>query len=268
MSLSSPLSIIQPQTLVGRGALVTGVTRRSGIGFAVAARLAQMGARVCIHSWLAGDTVRTDENEPGGMDALLDALHSLGEPNAHVAADLGLSDAPRDLVAAAIDSIGPLDILVINHTHHEGPQALEDLTAAQIDRHLAVNVRGTLLLAQAWAGSHDDARPGGRVVLFTSGQHRGPMPQELAYVASKGALHQLTASLAAHLAPRRITVNTIDPGPTDTGWPSPEVYEAVLKASPQGRWGQPDDAARVIAWLATEDSQWITGQVIDSRGGL
>jgi len=209
MSLSPSLTIMQPQPLAGRSALVTGVTRRSGIGFAVASRLAQMGARVCIHSWLPGDTVRTDESEPGGMAALLDALRAHGEPVAHVAADLGLPDAPGGVVAAATDAIGPLDILVANHTHHEGPQTLEDLTAAQIDRHLAVNVRGTLLLVQAWAGSHDDARPGGRVVLFTSGQHRGPMPQELAYVASKGALHQLTASLAAHLAPRRITVNTI-----------------------------------------------------------
>ena len=268
MSLSSPLTIMQPQPLAGRGALVTGVTRRSGIGFAVAARLAQMGARVCIHSWLPGDSVRTEEAEPGGMDTLLDALREHGAPIAHVAGDLGLLDAPRHVVAAATDVVGSVDILVLNHTHHEGPQTLEDLTAAQIDRHLEVNVRGTLLLIQAWAERRDDSRPGGRVVLFTSGQHRGPMPQELAYVASKGALHQLTASLAAHLAPRGITVNTIDPGPTDTGWPSREVYEAVLKASPQGRWGQPDDAARVIAWLATDDSQWITGQVIDSRGGL
>jgi len=268
MSLSSSMAIIQPQPLAGRSALVTGVTRRNGIGFAVAARLAQMGARVCIHSWLPGDTVRTDESEPGGMDALLDALRAHGGPVAHVAADLGLPDAPGGMVAAATYAIGPLDILVANHTHHAGPQALEDLTAAQIDRHLEVNVRGTLLLIQAWAARHDDDRPGGRVVLFTSGQHRSPMPQALAYVASKGALHQLTASLAAHLAPRHITVNTIDPGPTDTGWPSPEVYEAVLKASPQGRWGRPDDAARVVAWLATDDSQWITGQVIDSRGGL
>lgn len=268
MSLSSPLTIMQMQPLAGRSALVTGVTRRSGIGFAVAARLAQMGARVCIHSWLPGDTVRTDANEPGGMDALLDALRTEHRPVAHVVADLGAPDAPSDVVAAATNAIGPLDILVANHTHHEGPQTLEDLTAAQIDRHLEVNVRGTLLLIQAWAKRHDDARPGGRVVLFTSGQHRGPMPQELAYVASKGALHQITASLAAYLAPRRITVNTIDPGPTDTGWPSPDVYQAVLKASPQGRWGQPDDAARVIAWLATDDAQWVTGQVIDSRGGL
>ena len=220
------------------------MAQRSGIGYAVAVRLAQMGARVCIYSWLAGDAIRTDET------------------------DLGVPKAPEGLVAAATDAIGSLDILVANHAHHEGPQTLEYLTAAQIDRHLSVNVCGTLLLVKAWAGRHDDGRTGGRVILFSSGQHRGPMPEELAYVASKGALHQLTASLAAHLAPRSITANTIDPGPTDTGWPTPEVYKAVLKASPQGRWGQPDDAARVIAWLATDDAQWITGQAIDSRDGL
>jgi len=94
------------------------------------------------------------------------------------------------------------------------------------------------------------------------------MPEDLAYVASKGALHQLTASLVAHLAPRGITINTIDPGPTDTGWSTAGVYKAVLKASLQGRWGQPDDAVRMIAWLATDDAQWITGQAIDSRDGL
>ena len=220
------------------------MTRRSGIGYAVAVRLAQMGARVCIHSWLAGDAIRTDETDPG------------------------VPEAPEGLVAAATGAIGSLDILVANHAHHEGPQALEDLTAAQIDRHLAVNVRGTLLLIKAWAGKRDDGQMGGRVVLFSSGQNRGPMPEELAYIASKGVLHQLTASLAAHLASRKITVNTIDPGPTDTGWPTAGVYKAVLKASLQRRWGQPDDAVRMIAWLATDDAQWITGQAIDSRDGL
>ena len=172
------------------------------------------------------------------------------------------------MVAAATGAIGSLDILVADHARHEGPQTLEDLTAAQIDRHLAVNVRGTLLLIKAWAGKRDDGQMGGRVVLFSSGQNRGPMPEELAYIASKGVLHQLTASLAAHLASRKITVNTIDPGPTDTGWPTARVYKAVLKASLQRRWGQPDDAARGIAWLATDDAQWITGQAIDSRDGL
>ncbi len=243
---------------------MTGVSRRNCIGFATASRLAQLGANVCIHSWLPGDTVRTAASE--STEILLQELRPYGTRITSISADLGDPNAPAAAISEAEAAIGPLDILVAAHAHDQ-PAPLEELTAVQIDRHFAVNVRGTLLLIKAWAAQHNDSRPGGRVVLFTSGQHLHPMPADIAYIASKGALHQLTSSLAAHLAPRRITVNTIDPGPTDTGWPTADVYQAVLAASPQGRWGQPDDAARLIAWLATDDSQWITGQVLTSRGG-
>ena len=143
---------------------------------------------------------------------------------------------------------------------------LEELSAAEIDNHLQVNVRGTLLLVQAFVAQHN-GRPGGRVILLTSGQHLNPMPDELAYVASKGALHQLTLSLSAHLIKRGITVNTVNPGATDTGYASGELYESVRAANPQERWGQPEDAARLISWLVTHDAQWVTGQVINSTGG-
>jgi 3-oxoacyl-[acyl-carrier protein] reductase len=75
-------------------------------------------------------------------------------------------------------------------------------------------------------------------------------------------------SLSDHLAPRGITVNAVNPGPTDTGWPSGEVRARVEAAMPRGRWGAPDDAARLVAWLASEESAWVTGQVIDSDGGF
>jgi NAD(P)-dependent dehydrogenase (short-subunit alcohol dehydrogenase family) len=146
------------------------------------------------------------------------------------------------------------------------PQALEQLTGAELDLSYAVNTRATLLLVKAFAAQHD-GRDGGRVVLLTSGQYAGPMPDELPYIASKGALHQVTASLACHLAPRRITVNTVDPGATDTGYASRAAYDAVLAEEPMARWGQPDDAARLIAWLASDDARWVTGQVIASNGG-
>ncbi len=93
------------------------------------------------------------------------------------------------------------------------------------------------------------------------------MPGELSYVASKAAIAGLVPSLSHELIRRGITVNAVDPGATDTGWATPELYEKVRQAAPQGRWGEPDDAARLIAWLATDDAQWITGQVIHSRGG-
>jgi 3-oxoacyl-[acyl-carrier protein] reductase len=119
---------------------------------------------------------------------------------------------------------------------------------------------------QAFAARHD-GREGGRVILMTSGQHRGPMPGELPYIAGKGALHQLTASLAAALTPKRITVNCVDPGATDTGWAAPDVHAEVLAQEPFGRWGEPDDAARLIAFLCADDGRWITGQTITSSGG-
>ena len=93
------------------------------------------------------------------------------------------------------------------------------------------------------------------------------MPAELPYVASKAALHQVAASLAAHLAPRGITVNCIDPGPTDTGYATAEVRALVERRSLQRRWGHPDDAARLVAWLASDEARWITGQLIVSDGG-
>jgi 3-oxoacyl-[acyl-carrier protein] reductase len=93
------------------------------------------------------------------------------------------------------------------------------------------------------------------------------MPEELPYIAGKGALHQLTPSLAAAVADKRITVNCVDPGATDTGWATPEIKEAVLAEAPFGRWGEPDDAARLIAFLCSEEGRWITGQVITSSGG-
>jgi len=93
------------------------------------------------------------------------------------------------------------------------------------------------------------------------------MPKELAYAASKGALASLVPSLAAELAHRGITVNAVNPGATDTGYASPELHEEVLALEPQGRWGLPDDAARLVAWLATDEARWITGQVIHSTGG-
>jgi 3-oxoacyl-[acyl-carrier protein] reductase len=255
-----------PETVLkGRVALVTGVSRRKGIGFAIAQRLASLGADVFIHSFSAYDADRDWGADPDGIPALITELRLHGTQIAHAEGNFLDSTVPQQIIDTATNTFGHIDILVANHTYSTLGD-LEELTAVDIDTHFQVNVRGTLLLIQAFEAQHHKSS-GGRVVLLTSGQHLTPMPSELAYVASKGALHQLTLSLSAHLIPRGITVNTVNPGATDTGWADGEIYEFIRAANPQGRWGQPADAARLIGWLVTDDAQWITGQILNSNGG-
>jgi 3-oxoacyl-[acyl-carrier protein] reductase len=236
-------------TLSGRNALVTGVSRRAGIGFAIAARLREAGASVFTHGWKAHDAA-----QPWGADP---------EFAPDLEADFAHADAPARVVAAAHDALGPLDLLVVNHAR-SGSGRLDELTAGHIDDFLHENVRASLLLVREFAAQLEGAS--GRVVLFTSGAHRGPMTGELAYAVSKGALAVATPTLAEELAGRGITVNCVHPGPTDTGWGLGGVDP--VPRMPFGRWGEPDDAARLVAWLCSDDARWITGQVIDSEGGF
>jgi NAD(P)-dependent dehydrogenase (short-subunit alcohol dehydrogenase family) len=249
--------------LAGRGALVTGVSRRAGIGFAAAQRLRELGAELFVHGYAPHDAEQPWGADATGVPQLAAELGARG----HAELDFADPAAPVACMGAAELALGAVDLLVANHAM-SCDQDLERLTADAIDATLAVNVRATLLLVQAYAARHDDARPGGRVILFTSGQNLEPMARELPYAASKGALYALTASLAAHLAPRGIRVNALNPGPTDTGWATPELLEHERRRLPLGRWGEPADAARAVAWLAGDDAAWITGQVLTSDGGF
>jgi NAD(P)-dependent dehydrogenase (short-subunit alcohol dehydrogenase family) len=246
--------------LTGRNALVTGVSRRAGIGFAIARQLLAAGAATFIHGWTPHDEKQPWGSEPGGTEVL---AAELAVP--FLEADFRDAGAPDRVVAAATEALGPLDILVVNHAR-SGHGRLGELTAAEIDAFLHENVRASLLLVRAFAVCHDDSREGGRVILLTSGQHLAPMTGEVAYAVSKGALQQATLTLADELADRRVTVNTVNPGPTDTGWGLADRDPAP--AMPFGRWGEPDDAARLVAWLCSDAARWITGQTIDSEGGF
>ena len=255
--MSSPLH--------GRVALVTGVSRRIAIGAAVARRLAADGAAVVVHSWSPHDAEQPWGADPGGAESVVAEITDAGGRAVHIAADLADPEAPHRLVEAARTAFGHVDVLVANHARSSA-QTLEQLTAAELDLSYAVNTRASLLLAQAFAAQHD-GRPGGRVLFFTSGQYHGAMPDELPYIASKGALQQLTRSVAVHLMPRGITVNCVTPGPNDTGYADDATRAAVAAANPGGRWGTPADTARLVAWLVSDEAEWVSGQVIASDGG-
>jgi 3-oxoacyl-[acyl-carrier protein] reductase len=259
-----------PLPLRGRVALVTGVSRRAGIGYAVARRLAALGASLFLHHYAPHDRDQPWGDDPGGAEAVVagvrSALAAADASVGHMELDLALPEAPAQLIDTAAEAGGHLDILVCNHAR-SGDSPLGTLDAALLDAHWAVNTRSTILLTQAFAGRHD-GRPGGRVIFMTSGQDLGPMTGEVAYAASKGALASIAKTLADQLADQQITLNAVNPGPVDTGYASPEAYESVRRHFPQQRWGVPDDPARLIAWLVTDEASWITGQVINSEGGF
>lgn len=284
--------------LAGHAALVTGVSRRRGIGFGIACRLAEQGASVFVQHHAAHDA-----DQPWGRDDL-DAVRTgirdrltSGARFGDIGADLSGPDSPERVIEAARAALGRLDILVCNHARSGGDGSIFDMTAQKLSGHYDVNTRSTLLLTrffaeQFGAGKSEgppDARPGdrqvmdepldefatGRVIWMTSGQQTGPMRGEVAYAASKAALAGVTPTVAAELLPRGILLNTINPGPVNTGYldaatsdRSPETVADVLTSMPFGRFGHPDDVARLIAWLASPDGRWVVGHVITSDGGF
>jgi 3-oxoacyl-[acyl-carrier protein] reductase len=254
--------------LRGKVAIVTGATRRIGIGAAIARALAEAGTGVFITSYRPYDAAGTGGAtgyEAEGPERLLAELRTLGARGEGLELDLSQPDAAVALFDAVEQALGPAHILV-NNAAYSQRDGIDQLTAELLDRHYAVNVRGMALLcaefAHRWRG-----QAGGRIINLTSGQGVGPMPGELAYVASKGAVEAFTVSLSAELAPRGITVNAVDPGATDTGWMPPDLKAVLTAQAPLGRVGHPDDAARLVRFLASDEAGWITGQILHSRGG-
>lgn len=261
--------------LAGRTAVITGASRRRGIGFAIAARLADMGANLVIHHFSPHDVA-----QPWGADSIDDVTAELRSRLADdarlvdVSIDLADDDGASRLVSHAHEALGHLDILVCNHARSGGDGPLDAMTPETLDGHWRVNARATLLATQAFAAQHD-GREGGRVVWFTSGQIAGPMSNEIAYATSKAALAGMTESVAAWLIDRGIVLNTVNPGPVNTGYldletadKPPEVLEAVLSHFPGGRFGEPDDPARLVAWLVSDEGRWVVGQVLSTEGGF
>jgi 3-oxoacyl-[acyl-carrier protein] reductase len=253
-------------SLGGRVAVVTGVGRRRGIGSAVCRALAARGADVVFSYWKPYDLGMpwdADEDEPG---ALVGELREAGVRAEAVEVDLSLPGAPERLLDAAEERVGVPSILVnvAAHSTRDGYEALDEAT---IDAHHAVNVRAMAMLSVLFARRYPGGL-GGRVVNFSSGQSLGPMRGELAYAMTKGAIEAFTRTLAAEIGHRGITVNAVNPGPTDTGWMTAELERELLPKFPAGRLGQPEDAARLVAFLGGDEAAWITGQTIHSEGGF
>ncbi len=257
---------VRSEELRGRVAVVTGVGRRRGIGSAVCRALAARAAEVALSYWKPYDRGMPwdpDENEPR---RLVGELTGAGVRAEAVEVDLSLAGSPGVLLDAVEERLGAPSILV-NVAAHSTRDGYEGLDAQTLDAHYAVNVRAMALLSVLFARRYPGG-PGGRIVNFSSGQSLGPMEDELAYGMTKGAIEAFTKSLAAGVGHKGVTVNAVNPGPTDTGWISQDLKRALLPKFPFGRLGQPEDAARLVAFLAGDEAAWITGQTIHSEGGF
>ena len=284
--------------LSGRTALITGASRRKGIGYAVARELASLGASVFLHHYRPHD-----DAQPWGADdveAVHEGIRSVLAPGAALGdrhADLRDPAQVEQLLDAAAELTGSLDILVCNQALSGGDGSIFDMTADALDAHWQTNARASMLLTAGFArrvrerlGESDAAvaRPGdrtaslrpfdgptGHVIWMTSGQADGPMRGEVAYATSKAALAGITKTVAAELLDAGIVLNTVNPGPVNTGYLDPDTTDRdlswvpeFLASTPFGRFGRPDDPARLIGWLCTEAGSWVVGQVISSDGGF
>ncbi len=252
-------------TLKNKVALVTGASRQAGIGAAIARELAEAGADVFITYYRPYDSETGVPADGGEPETLLTELQSLGVRAAGLELDLGQAGAAATLFDRVEAELGPVTILVNNATY-SARDGIGNLTAEMLDKHYRLNLRGMALLCAEFVKRFSGES--GRIINMSSGQGAGPMPGELAYAATKGAVEAFTVSLSAEVGQQGITVNAVDPGATDTGWMTPELKAELAGMTSLGRVAQPQDAARLIRFLASAEAGYITGQVIHSRGGL
>jgi NAD(P)-dependent dehydrogenase (short-subunit alcohol dehydrogenase family) len=245
-------------SLEGKTALITGAGR--GIGRAIALRLAADGARVAVHYGSSEDGARrvVEEIEAEGGSAFT-VRATLGEPG----------DAAA-LWSAFDEHADGVDVLVNNAGILGGRVAFPDVEEADYDRVFAVNTRAPFFVAQQ---ALSRLRDHGRIVnVSTRFTHGARNPDLMAYAMSKAAIDAFTSTLAKLLGPRGITVNAVGPGATATDMnaarlATPEGREAMAALSPLHRVAEPSDIADVVAFLASDDARWVTGQWIDASGG-
>ena len=241
---------------VDRGAIITGSSK--GIGAAIAARLARDGFGVVVNYATGADAA----------EALVSRIEAEGGKAVAVKADVSDPAAVADLFDKAEAAFGGVDVLVNNAGIMKlGPIAETD--DAVFDRHVAINLKGTF---NGLREASRRLRDGGRIVSFSSSVVGLYQPTYGAYAATKGAVEAMTHILAKELGKRSITANAVAPGPVATelflGDKSEDQVAAVTKMIPLDRLGEPEDIARIVAFLVGPEGGWINGQVLRANGGV
>ncbi|OUL32881.1 glucose 1-dehydrogenase [Nostoc sp. 106C] len=251
--------------LTGKIALVTGSSQ--GIGQAIAIRLAQEGASIVInyrsHPEGAQETL-SKVTAAGGECHMVDGFT--------IQADTGTVADVQRMIADSISHFGKLDILV-NNAGIEKNANFWDVTEADYDAVMNVNLKGIFFATQAFVQHRLDTKQPGKIINISSVHEELPFPHFAAYCASKGGLKMLTRNLAVELAPHGITINNVAPGAIETPINTkllndPQKLGALLKNIPLGRLGQPEDVASIVAFLASSESDYVTGTTFFVDGGL
>ena len=242
--------------LSGKVALVTGAAK--GIGRAIALRLAQDGAAVVVN--YSGSAQQAQET--------VGQIETSGGKAVAAQADVSRVADVRRLFDACQAAFGRLDILV-NNAGVMFTKPVVEVGEEEFDRIFAVNVKGSFFCCREAAKRMAD---GGRIINLSSSTTVMMLPGYAAYVATKGAVEQFSHVLAKELGAKKITVNVVSPGPTDTELfgqgKTEEQKQNFARMAALGRLGQPQDIADVVALLASADAGWITGQNIRANGGL
>ncbi|HEY6569708.1 MAG TPA: SDR family oxidoreductase [Candidatus Limnocylindrales bacterium] len=242
-----------------RAALVTGVGTRISIGAGIVARLADDGWNLAISFYRpAGPAKASAANiEP---EWIAEDLRRRGATVELLPGDLIDPDEPARLISAAVAALGPLRGLVLSHAESVDSEIL-DTTVESFDRHMIINARASWQLIAEFARQ---AQGGGAIVALTSDATNYNLP----YGASKGALDRIVKAAARELGHLGISANVVNPGPVNTGWIDDDLEAMLIKRQPTGRLGTPEDVAKLIAFLLSDDGAWTTGQLIHTDGGF
>ena len=243
--------------LTGRSALVTGGGR--GIGKGIALELARAGCRVAVNYYV----------EPERAEQTAAELLALGVEAFAVAGDVGIRQDVQRMMDDVVARFGRLDVLVNNAGVQTWTPFLE-VSEEEWDLVIRTNLKGCFLCTQA-AARHMKNGGGGAIVNIGSGSNKVPFPRLVAYTASKGGIEMLTKVAAVELASHRIRVNCVAPGAVEierTRLELPDYAGTWGRATPLGRVGTPEDIARAVVFLASDDASFVTGQTLWVDGGL